>query len=162
MKEYLLTVVAASLAVSVIGILSPAGEKGGLGKHVGLVSALILVCLIASPIKGALEMLRGWADGEIPVLDELPVIDYGELSVAENDAASKRYFTNVLTERIASQFSLDSETVRCAVQWQTRKEQAYPTHVTVILSGRSILQNPHEIEAYVSALLDCTCDVAIE
>ena len=162
MKAYLLTVIAASLAVSVVGILSPSGEKGGISKHVGLLSSLILVCLVIAPLKSALDALRGWSEGDIPIYGELTEEDYSDLVNTQNDASSKKYFTQMLTERLQAQFSLKEGTVRCAVQWQARDGEAHPTHVTVLLSGSAILQNPHEIESYVTSLLTCTCDVALE
>ena len=162
MKEYLLTVIAASLAVSVVGILSPSGEKGGISKHVGLVSALVLVCVVISPVKSVLETLRGWSEGDVPIYGEMSEEDYLDLINTQNDAASKKYFTQMLTERLQTQFALKDGTVRCSVQWQTREGEASPTHVTVLLSGNAIWKDPHEIESYVTALLDCPCDVALE
>ncbi len=162
MKAYLLTVIAASLIASLIGILSPSGERGGLSKHTGLVTALFLICILISPLKGALEQLRAWSSGDLPLLDSNQKEDYEEMIDQSNDLASKRYFTQMLTETLQTQFGLEADTVRCAVQWQEHEGKATPTHVTVILSGSGIWKEPHAIEDYVTALLECECSVVIE
>ncbi|MBQ9784737.1 MAG: hypothetical protein IJW29_04470 [Clostridia bacterium] len=162
MKAYLLTVIAASLITSLVGILSPSGERGGLSKHTGLVTALFLVCILASPVKGALEQLLTWSDGDLPLPEGTQKEDYEELLGQSTELSSKRYFTQCLTETLQTQFGLDAGTVRCAVQWRETDGTASPSHVTVILSGSAIWKDPHAIEDYVRTLLDCECDVAVE
>lgn len=162
MKEYLFTVIAAAMITSVVSILSPSGERGGLSKHVGLLTALFLVCVLASPIKDTVEQLRSWADGDLPLLDSVQKEDFEGITDTAADLASKRYFAQMLTETLQTQFDLKDETVRCVVQWKETDGKATPTGVTVILSGNGIWQDPHEIEEYVKALLDCPCQVALE
>ncbi len=162
MKEYLFTVIAAALITSVVSILSPSGERGGLSKHVGLLTALFLVCVLASPIKDTVEQLRSWADGDLPLLEGVQKEDFEGMADTAADLASKRYFGQMLTETLQAQFDLKDETVRCVVQWKETDGKATPTGVTVILSKNAIWQDPHAIAEYVKALLDCPCQVALE
>ena len=50
MKIYLLSLLITSLLLSVIGILSPKGERDGLAKHMRLVAALVWLCCMAIPM----------------------------------------------------------------------------------------------------------------
>ena len=45
MKTYLLSLLTASLIAAMVGILAPEGERGGLAKHLRLLTSLFLVCV---------------------------------------------------------------------------------------------------------------------
>ena len=162
MKAYLLTVIAASLITSIVTILSPSGERGGISRHMGLLTALFLVCVLITPAKDAIEQLRAWADGELPPLEGAQKEDYEAMTDASAGLASKRYFVQTLTQALQTQFDLKADAVRCVVQWEESDGQATPARVTVILSKGGIWQDPHAIEDYVTSLLNCPCAVALE
>ncbi|MBQ9773186.1 MAG: hypothetical protein IJW30_00805 [Clostridia bacterium] len=164
MKAYFITLVSAALVAALIGILSPDGERGGIAKHVRLLTALFLLCVLISPLKGALEWVQGLQDAEVPFLDggASDGTDYDKLLAETMDEASRQYFAQSLTETLLTQFSMKAGTVRCAVQWETAEDGIAPRLVTVFLSGESIWKNPHEIEAFVEKLLSCPCETVVE
>ena len=164
MKEYLLTLVAAALTATLFGILSPDGERGGIAKHMRLLTSLFLVCVLIAPLGGALTGLRALINGELslPSVDQDSGDGYRDLQDAVLDDASVNYFTDLLNETVARQFSIASDEVRCSVEWTRVDGRLDPVRVTVILSGRAIWQDPHAIEAFVEALLGCECVTAIE
>ncbi len=164
MEAYVISVIAASLIATVIGILTPRGERGGIAAHVKLLTSLFMICVLVSPLKGVIQRIEELSSGDWRDL-------FGEVAVEEDyraqmehtmQEASTEYFTQMLTQALESQFDMQSGTVRCCVEWSPDSENLHPTRVTVILSGASIWKNPHAIESFVTELLDCTCVTAIE
>lgn len=164
MKSYLLTLIAASLMATLVGFLSPNGEKGGMAKHIKLLTSLFLVCVLIAPLKSAAEGLRSLIDGdwEIPWAESTDKENYqSEMQDAVN-SASKSYFTDMLTQTLEQKFAIDTGNIRCTVRWEESAEALSPTQVTVFLSGKAIWKDPKAIESFVSELLGCECTTAIE
>lgn len=164
MKDYLLTLVAASLIAAFVGILTPDGERGGLSKHMKLLTSLFLICVLIAPVGGAVEGLKSFLDGglSLPSLDTDAEDNYREELDAVLDDASAQYFADMLTQTVESQFSIATGDVACRVAWTREDGRLTPARVTVILSGKAIWQDPKPITDYVSALLGCECTVAID
>lgn len=164
MKAYLITIIGGSLVAAIIGILSPEGDKGGIAKHIKLLTSLFLVCLLIAPLKGVLEKVQGWTNGSLPFFGSDDDTDESYEAILDGtiDQHSKKYFTQMLTEALQTQFSLKTGTIRCIVQWDGHGDDLHPDLVTVILSGNAVWQDPHAIESFVTALLECDCAVAIE
>lgn len=164
MKSYLLTLLGAALAVTLVGLLSPKGEGGGMEKHLRLICALFLICVLISPLSGAIDQIREMFDGihEIPGIGNTAQDGYREQMQQAADAASRQYFSDMLTQTLEQKFSIAMGDVRCSVAWDTVNGTLQPTQVTVLLSGRAIWMSPREIESFVSDLLGCICTVAIE
>ena len=59
MRSYLLSILGASLIAGVVETAVPEGENGGLKKALRTVSALILLCVILSPVKNDGFSLEG-------------------------------------------------------------------------------------------------------
>ena len=58
MKEYVLSILAVATVGSLILILAPEGEGGGIRKHISLIVGLATILVIISPISKALEAIR--------------------------------------------------------------------------------------------------------
>ena len=159
MKTYLLSLLGASLAVALIGILAPAGAS----KHMKLISSLILICVLIAPLPKAIGSVwsmvedfteQGGQSGSSS--------DYnGQMQEAVN-SASKTYFAQTLTQLLEQQFSIPPGEVRCSIRWAEGTEQLQPQKITLILSGSAIWKNPNDMEKFVSELLGCECVTAIE
>ena len=164
MNNYLFSFVATALVVVLCRLLSPDGENSGLQKHLRLLTALLLVVALLSPIRALIDSTQRLLNGEItfPWDDTKVEGEYREDLVEVLDAASASYFSDLLTQRIEEQFTIPRGEVRCAVQWERSGEQLSPSRVTVILSGSAIWKDPEKIENFVTALLGCPCVSAIE
>ena len=157
MKEYLLSVLAASLAISLVGILAPNGTQSSLK----LLSALFFLCVIAAPLPKWLSALPDRIE-EITSPDQNTTEqDYQQQAADALNAASKAYLAQMLTQFLEEKFSIPTGEVRCAIQWAA-EEEARPEKITVILSGSAIWKNPNDIETAVTQLLGCECVTAIE
>ena len=164
MKAYFLSLIAAAMIAALVGILTPGGEKGGIAKHVKLLTSLFLVCVLISPLKETLVGLRAWLDGglELPNLENPEEDSYKQQMDEALQGASTAYFTQMLTQMLEQRFSIATGEVRCSVQWQSENGSLSPVRVTVILSGKAIWRDPEAIERFVEELLGCECVSAIE
>lgn len=163
MKTYFISLVVAALIVAMIGILSPEGERGGIAKHLKLLTSLFLICVLISPLKSVAQDLFDLANGNLDWLEtDDPEEDYRQQMNDALDASSKSYFTQMLTQTLQTQFSIESGELCCQIQWSDENDELKPTKVTVILSGKAIWVNPEKIESYVTELLGCECVTAIE
>lgn len=162
MRSYLLSVFLISIALSILSILAPEGEKGGLTRHLRLLTSLLLVCVLVAPLGTLLERLRGWAEGNpsLPGFEEASKEGYQNELQDALDSASRDYFTQSLTRTLEKEFSIATGQVRCKVFWEEGGNA--PQRVTVILSGAAIWKDPEAIEAFVTSLLGCPCQTAIE
>ena len=160
MKTYLLSLLGAAFLAAAIGLLTPEGTNGGIGKHVRLLCALMIVCVIALPLPRAISALHlRLTDLTDRTSDEKNSFDSRAHDLL--DHASRAYFASALTAHLAERFSLRQEEVNCAIRWKEVDGEASPESVTLILSGSARWHDPHELENYVADLLGCPCDTAI-
>ena len=164
MKTYLITLITASMAVALIGILSPRGEKDGIAKHMRLLTALFTICVLIAPLRDAVAAMGGILDGtaELPWEEPQENERYEQQMNEALQNASTSYFTQMLTQMLQTRFLINDGEIRCTVKWKHENEMLSPVRVTVILSGRAIWKDPEEIEVFVSELLGCECVSAIE
>lgn len=159
MNSYFLSLLGAALLAALVGVLAPGGAAAGLGKHLRLITVLVLFCVIAAPLPGLIAKLNG-----LPSLspDTEQDYDFEARSREALDSSSRAYFARALTEHLEEKFGLAQGEIRCAVSWSDTGSEAKPAAVTLIFSGSAKWKNPHEPEAYVSELLGCPCDSAID
>ena len=158
MKEYLLSILAAALIVSIVGMLTPDGSQ----KAVKLIGALFLLVAISTPLPQLITAIPNQLEEIFQIDQEDSVEEDFRLqmdSTLEN--ASKTYLAQSLTSMLAQKFSIPSDEIRCTIRWCDGETPA-PEKVTVILSGSAIWKNPNQIEETVTQLLGCECVTAIE
>jgi len=158
MKEYLLSLLGASFAVALVGILSPNGSV----KHMRLISSLFLICVLAAPLPKAIGSLHSFTEELNGAPGESGNNDYTEQMEEAVNSASRAYFAQTLTQMLEQRFSIKTGEVRCLIQWAQDGEQLRPLKITVILSGSAIWKNPADLEEFVQNLLGCECVTAIE
>lgn len=155
MKEYLFSVLGASLvAVAVIHIL-PDGAKSA--KQLRLLVSLALLCTVAAPISGLT------VDGVAEFFSS--VTESGRVNVGAEEkyysALTKTSATeleSLLQSRISSELSLSKEDLAVTVEAEERDGVFCPTRVAVGLSGAAIFADPYAIEELVESLVGCDCD----
>ena len=164
MNTYLFAFVATALVVALCRILAPDSGGEGLSKHLRLLTALLLVVALLSPIRSLIDGAQRLINGELelPWIERPTEEDYTEDLQGALDAASASYVADMLTQTVEEHFAISRGDVRCTIEWERHGEQLSPKQVTVILSGSAIWKDPEEIEQFVTALLGCACVSAIE
>lgn len=161
MKAYFFSVLAVCLSATLLGILSPDGKGGGLARHFRLLAALVLLAVLASPLPALLQKAQA---GLLLSVEKIRDAEEGDAraeweKTMEN--TSKDYFVSSLTSLLETRFSIPTGEVRVGVEWSDGDE-VLPLRVTAVLSGNAIWKDPREIETFVTDLLGCPCETAIE
>lgn len=159
MREYLLSVVTAAIAVGAVTALMPEGEGGGLRRHVSFVGALCVLAILISPVGELMSFLgdlsfRGFGtvgDGTKSEYEEI-YAEYLQYALAEN-------LSDSVAAMLCDRFDIPPEQCRVRVRVGSRDGRAAAEQVTVILSGSALLRDPYEIEGFISDLLGCECVV---
>ena len=166
MTSYLTTLLSTAVIVTLISILTPDGEKSGISKHMGWLSALCIVCILIAPLDGLLETLRSDPDGEITFpWEESPESDKEDLRQELQDSLDQTgcaYFTDMLTQTLEETFAIETGELRCIPHWVREGDKLRPEKITVVLSGSAIWKDAGAIEKFVTSLLGCPCVTAIE
>lgn len=160
MKGYFLSLLGASFAVALVGLLAP-DDSGKMSKSVRLMTSLFLICVIAAPLPSLIHRLPE----VFTAAEEIGNADsdrYSEEAARALEGASRTYFASALTQLLETRFSLREGDVRCSIRWAENTSDAIPERVTVILSGSAIWKDPAEIEAFLHDLLGCECVSAID
>ena len=159
MKDYLLSLLAASLCAALVGILAPSSSQ----KHLRFLAALFLICVLIAPLPRVISSASS-TDSLTDLIggSGSDTSEYEKKMEEALEQASGAYFAEMLTQLIEERFSIAEGSVRCAIKWTEGGTQFAPERVTVILSGSAIWKKPAEIEAFVSSLLGCACVSAIE
>ena len=162
-KVYILSIFATALLITVVDILAPTGNGGGLSKYLKLVTSLVFVCILISPTVSLAQRLGDFANGNWEFEIEGDVEDHysAELQNAL-DNASKEYFEGMLKQTLCKEFDIAEDDLRVRVEWDGEGEKIRPQKVTLLLSGKAIWKDPAKMERFVSSLLDCDCVSAIE
>ncbi len=159
MREYLMSVICAALAVGVIGVLMPDDEGGGLRRHVGLIGALCVVAILISPAHHLLDFLGGLSERDWAADTEQDVEQYESEYSKYLTSLGERELAEGLATLICDNFDISPEQCHVNAKIGQYDGQAVAEQVTVILSGTALLRDPYAIEEFVSELLGCRCTV---
>ncbi|MBQ8388023.1 MAG: hypothetical protein IJX46_03775 [Clostridia bacterium] len=155
MKEYLFSVLGASLATVAVIHLLPDGAKST--KQLKLLVSLALLCTVAAPLSGL--TVDGVSDFFSSITESGRVdTDAEEKYYSALTELSSAELESLLRTRISSELSLNAHDLTVTVEAEERDGVFYPTRVAVGLSGAAIFADPYEIEELVESLVGCDCD----
>ena len=167
MNTYVLALLAASLGVALIRLLAPKGEGGRLGDHVDMIAGLFLLVSLLEPLKAGITLLYTAAEGDLA--DQLPITvpayseeDYAEVLNSTLLSVGKTQAEVWVSSALQDRFGIPPMDCRISVSCAAEGENLTVSEVRVALSGSSITQNPHPIEAYITDSLGCPCYVTVE
>ena len=160
MKTYILSLISVAIISGIIEILTPSGVSDGIKKHVRLLLAICVLCVVVNPVGAFLE--------------ELSSVGYGIFDKEGNDSEKEDYL-GVFEENLAhhsahaislgvekmicKKFSLEGEDIEVYV---TLSGEDSVDKAAVILSGLAVTQDPREIKGYVSSLIGAEVEIIYE
>lgn len=163
MKQYLMGLFVLALCCSVVELLC---EQGALARHIKLMSALCLLCVLVAPIS---SLARQEID-----LPEL-VGRLTEQWLREQQEAEQQYEDRWQTEGERLDVALAQEMIAqmleqrfgllaadCRVEITTDASGTIIDHMGIMLSGQGIWTNAHEVQSYVKTTFGCEASVYIE
>ena len=156
MKEYVLSILAVATVGSLILILAPEGEGGGIREHISLIVGLATILVIISPISKALEAIRNID------LDGLKdnAYDREEYESIFYDTLEKSEISNLksgVKAELKSKFGIDEG--ECSVEITLKDGTLH--RILIRLYGSAIWCDSRAIEEHFHNLLGCEIVTAI-
>ncbi len=164
MKEYIISIVCVSIIGSLVSMLVPDGEGGGLGKHTRLVFGLCLIIVCMYPIKNAILFLdeldiKAEVGDAAPDSDELESIFDSSYSTAEAESLRQGIKT-LLCDRFDIDMSECKVTLSLGESGEGMGRQEIE-RIFITLYGSAIWKNTGEIDEYFSSIFKCEVITAI-
>ncbi len=161
-KGYVISVICISVIGSLVSMLTPSGECGGINKNMRLIYGLCVVIVCINPIKDIVKEIN---ELDISGISEIPEPDserYDELFDSSYGAAEtenlKRGIKQMLYDRFQIDFSECSVSVKITDKEDGKRELS---GIYITLSGSSIFKDTYEIEGYFEELFGCETVIAI-
>ena len=166
MTGYILTLLAASVAVSVIEMLVPKGDGGRLTACVRVVTGLFLLVALLHPLQEGLRILRAVAEGdltdalEVRVEEDSPE-DYRATFYQSLAAVGEEEMEAWVIETLETTFGIPP--TGCAVEaiWRSEGEGVMPEELRIGLRGRYALEDPRPLESFYALRFGCPCYVTV-
>ena len=164
MKNYLITIITVSICIGIFNVISPSLK--GIEKYSKMIGMLVVLLVIISPIKEFLNIFGEDSLNEIK--DNL--INSGDDNQNQYDEIFSDYLAsfsvdelkNAIKDILHDKFSIPENECEVSITTEYREGKLCPTHIQILLSGKSIFKNPYEIEEYFATLLECSCSVLIK
>ena len=152
MKGYIISVIGISIIGSVISMLSPDGEGGGISKHIRLVYGLCVVIVCINPINEMINYINELDIVSILEPTESESDRYEEIFDGAYEAAEVDNLKNGIKQILNDRFGIDGSECKVSV---TLNENREFSRVIITLFGSAVWKNTNEIEAYLGNILRC-------
>ena len=167
MNGYIYSIVCIAAAGGIVSIISP---SSGIKKHLKLVCALCLLCVMIAPISNFISGMRdffesdsseffGTSDIESELRDKYESIYDKYLEGGYGDSVGEAVKAILYEEK-----GVAKENCRVSVQFADNDGDGArePSKITVILSGKDVFRDPEDIKELVSEIFECECVCAID
>ena len=163
MSGYIMALVLTGIAAAIAELMSPSEKLAG---HIRLVAGLCLLVALLAPIRSVVAYFHTVSDGGLDAEELLPELEgehYGESFSEELERITAEETEAWVSGVLESRFGIPPDAREIYVKTETLDDGKAPSisRVDIVLHTSAILQNPHEIEAYVTSNLKCPCTVAI-
>ena len=163
MKEYVISIICIGVIGSIITLLAPEGEGGGLGKHVRLAvgCAVILTCI--SPLGELIEGLREVELGElVPEIEEGGLEEYESIFGESYAAAELSSLREGIAAMLEQRYGIERSECKIEVSAdQNGTGSLTLKRIFITLYGSAIWKDTGEIERYFGELFGCEIVTAI-
>ena len=158
MKDYVMTLLGASLLTGILGTLCPEKHK----KHLRLLCGLCTIALLIAPLSSYLseiewklpELEENGGEHEENIYDEIYHQTLSKVNIQKAENSTKNLIIQL--------FSLKNEDVFVSLDIAEENGNALVKKATVQVSGKAVLVDPREIKKYVEELLKCPCEIVYD
>ncbi len=154
MKEYVISLISLSLFAAAILALAPKSQE----RHIRLLCALCLICVMVSPVIGFIESVKGIDLGALTDGVKLEN-DYENMFVEGLSRLSADQLETELTRLVASEFDIKESELHFSVGYKTVDGAMQVERIDLRLSGAALLKDPYKIESYLARRTGVTCSV---
>lgn len=161
MKGYIISVICISVITSLISMLTPDGEGGGIGKNMKLVCGLCIVFVSVNPIIKIVDGIKS-LDIESIVEETEDEEKYQDKFDSSYTAAELANLKSGIKQMLSDRFGVEMS--ECDVTLTVQKNengQSELVRIFITLYGSAIFKNTAEIEKYLGEIFNCEIVTAI-
>lgn len=152
MKGYIISVMCVSIIGSIISMLAPDGEGGGIGKHIRLILGLCVVIVCINPIKDIVDYINELDFSVITASGEDESDRYSEIFDNTYGAAEAENLKSGIKQMLYDRFGIDPSECEVGVVISDERKLS---RVIITLYGSAVWKNTNEIEDYLSQIFKC-------
>lgn len=154
MQGVVLSLFGAALAAGVAELLLPR-EQGGVAKLFRFLLSVVILLLILVPFGGFLQESEEILSGEI-AFEESKTEDFSQIFSDTLNAQARAEFEEGLYSLLTREHGIQRKDATLLIRYDTQGELA---HVSILLSGKALLQDPDALAKSLSKTLGCTVEV---
>ncbi len=155
-KGYILSVMCISIIGSLITMLTPDGEGGGIGKNMRLCFGLCVVLVCINPIKDIIHQVNNFEIGDIMGNGDTIEDKYKDYFDSSYSAAELDDLKNGIYRLLADKYGIEREECKLSVRLSEGESQKKDIDsIFITLYGSAIFKNTDEIENYLGGLFGC-------
>ena len=166
MSGYVYSIVCVAAGLGIVGIMSPSGAGSGLKKHLKLVCALFLLCVLISPLADFIDTVKelfpdgGTENGELD--REALRESYESIYDSYLEGGYGESLEVVIKKMLSERFGIPKEECRALIDFSEEDGVKVPKRITLIFKGGAVFRDPKEIKKFVSETFGCECRCAAE
>ena len=167
MKQYVFSLLAASLVAAVVELLCPKGQGDRVVSHIRMLAGLYLLVALVTPLREGINLLRSAAAGDLASRVESLIpsdgeADYGEVFGDSLTAISQGEVEAWVRSTLEREFGIPSEGGTVWVACAYHGETLTVNEIRISLHPPYALSDPHPIEVYYMNQLGCPCYVTVD
>ena len=159
MKGYIVSVIGVCIVGTVVSVISPNGESGGISKHIRLIIAVCVVSVCINPVFDAVNYINDINFDGLIENDGKTESDYKDMFENSYSAAEINNLKVGIKQLLYDEFGVDG--AECSVSVSLSNESGKISRIFITLYGSAMFENTGEIENYFGDLFDCEIVTAI-
>ncbi len=161
MKGYIISVMCVSVVASLVSILSPDGDGGGMARNMKLICGICIVTVAVNPIFSLIKEVKN-LDIESMVGDDYEKNDYQDKFDSSYAEAELENLRIGIRQMLSDKFGIDmSESSVSLTVSKNGSGEMELERILIILYGSAIFKNTTEIESYIGEIFACETVTAI-
>ena len=163
MKNYVITIIIIGVIGSLITLLAPDGEGGGLKKHVSLAVGLCMILCLSSPLISLIQGLRELDMHSLaPETGDVNKDEYESIFESSLEGAEAQYIREGIAAILKDRFDIEPSECSVSVKFSSDKAgKRVLDRIFVRLYGSAIWKDTEEIEDYLTELFSCDVITAV-
>ena len=162
MKLYVLSVICVTAVGTLVSMLVPEGEGGGISRNIKLVYGICVVFVCIYPIKNIAIAVKELDIGSVVETPEQDEDKYKDILESSYSAAEAESLKNGIKQILHDRFDIDSSECKVEVSFaEPEGGERTLRRVLITLYGSAIWRDTGEIETVLGRMLACEIVTAI-
>ena len=163
MKMYVIAIVVVGVIGSVIRLLSPQGEGGGLKNHVRLAVGIATIPICIFPLLSFMDEVRSFDIGDvIGELEGEQIEEYESIFEDGYLSAEEENLREGIARILADKYGIERSDCYILVKISTDKDgKRRLDRIFINLYGSAVWKDTGSIEKYLSSLFSCETVIAV-